>query len=516
MEPGFRAAMNWVHTWAGVVIGGLLFAIFWMGTLAVFDREIDRWMAPMTRLPAAATPVPLDAYRSSLIAAGQAKAPSWTIQAPTEREPALRIYLAETGGYRTIHHDPATGAVLPDPGTWAGTQFLYPFHYNLHLHVFDLGEWIVGAAGLAMLLLCVTGVIVHRKIFADFFTFRPRKKARRVLLDLHNVAGVLGLPFHIAITLSGVIIFSATYFPTGWLPHYGSVRAFYADADAPFRRPASGTPAAGHASLDALTARAAALWEGDGPEYLMVSHPGDAAAYVTVKRPSARGVTHLADTLWFDGATGALLQRTGAPEPVMHAAQFIAGMHLVEFRHWTLRWLYFVLGLTGCVLIATGFLFWLESRRKRHAQLGLRGVRVVEALTIGSTGGIIVATLAFFVANRLLPLEIVVAGVERAAVEAWVFYLVLLAGFAHAAVRGGRAWLEQCAAIALLAAAAVLLNWVTTGDHLLRSLAARHLWPVAGMDLLLMLGGAAAGFAAWRLAGRRAARPEVRATAAAS
>ncbi len=50
MEPTFRASMNWLHTWAGVVLGGLLFAIFWMGTLSVFDREIDRWMAPMTRL----------------------------------------------------------------------------------------------------------------------------------------------------------------------------------------------------------------------------------------------------------------------------------------------------------------------------------------------------------------------------------------------------------------------------------------------------------------------------------
>jgi uncharacterized iron-regulated membrane protein len=46
VEASFRASMNWLHTWLGVVLGGLLFAIFWMGTLSVFDREIDRWMAP--------------------------------------------------------------------------------------------------------------------------------------------------------------------------------------------------------------------------------------------------------------------------------------------------------------------------------------------------------------------------------------------------------------------------------------------------------------------------------------
>ena len=50
MESTFRKRMSWVHTWVGLVICALLFAIFWMGTLAVFDREIDRWMMPMTRL----------------------------------------------------------------------------------------------------------------------------------------------------------------------------------------------------------------------------------------------------------------------------------------------------------------------------------------------------------------------------------------------------------------------------------------------------------------------------------
>ncbi len=41
--------------------------------------------------------------------------------------------------------------------------------------------------------------------------------------------------------------------------------------------------------------------------------------------------------------------------------------------------------------------------------------------------------------------------------------------------------------IAMLAVAAMLLNWLTTGDHLARSLAHRHLWPIAGMDVLLLL-----------------------------
>ena len=161
------------------------------------------------------------------------------------------------------------------------------------------------------------------------------------------------------------------------------------------------------------------------------------------------------------------------------------------------------------MLIATGYLFWLESRRRKHAQLGLRGVPLVEGLTIGSVTGILVATAAFFVVNRLLPLGAKFAGLDRAELEIWAFYLVWFATFAHAWARPARAWIEQCLAIAVLCVAAVALNWLTTGDHLIRSLSHGHLWPVAGMDLLLLGSAAIAALTARRLGHRAASRAAI-------
>ena len=60
------------------------------------------------------------------------------------------------------------------------------------------------------------------------------------------------------------------------------------------------------------------------------------------------------------------------------------------------------------------------------------------------------------------------------------------------------AWAEQCWAAAALAVAAVLLNWVTTGDHLLRTIGNGY-WPVAGVDLALLAAAALAVVAARRL-----------------
>jgi hypothetical protein len=82
----------------------------------------------------------------------------------------------------------------------------------------------------------------------------------------------------------------------------------------------------------------------------------------------------------------------------------------------------------------------------------------------------------------------------------------------HAALRrapqGGEqlapAWREQCYAIAVLAPAAVLLNWLTTGDHLVATLR-RGYWPVAGLDLVLLVTAFIALYAAGKLRRREVA-----------
>lgn len=501
--------MNWLHTWAGVVLGGLLFAIFWMGTLAVFDREIDRWMAPMTRLDATRHELSLDSLRPSYEAAAAASSPSWGVQLPTEREPTIRVSWREGSTFVQRFLDPATGAPLPDPGTLAGTRFLYPFHYMLHIRIQDFGYWIVGLAAMAMMALCVSGVVIHRKIFTDFFTFRAEKKARRLVLDLHNVTGVVGLPFHFLISLSGLIIFWSLYFPSPWQLAFKDRPTFFADTYGIVRSPKAGLPA-GLASLDDMAAEARRLFGTATLRYVFVRNPGDAKAVVQIGPLDEGSVSSNYAAAYFDGPSGALIShRVGTP-PVLSVQRFLSGFHFIQFRHWGLRWLYFGLGLTGCVLIATGYLFWLESRRRKHAQLGLKGVPLVDGLTVGSVTGILVATVAFFVVNRLLPIEATFLGEGRAALEVWTFYLVWLASFIHAWARPQRAWMEQSSALALLALSAVLLNWITTGDHLVRSLGLRHLWPIAGMDLLLLAGASVAALASLRLGRPSRVRDSVR------
>lgn len=69
-----------------------------------------------------------------------------------------------------------------------------------------------------------------------------------------------------------------------------------------------------------------------------------------------------------------------------------------------------------------------------------------------------------------------------------------------AQARHNPAWREQCWAVALLCVAAVLLNWITTGDHLIKTMLLEPYWAVAGVDLSLLACALVALFAARRLA----------------
>lgn len=493
MSRSLRQSLNLLHTWTGLLLGALLFLIFFMGSLSVFDDELDRWMMPDTR-GVATKDVGYDAVLASLMPIVEVRNEPVFLSPPSERQP---VYRARFHGPDDTHvHrylDPATGDLLPEQGTLGATEFFFPMHFGLHLDYFGLtnvGYWIVGVAGMAMLALLVSGVIVHRRIFRDFFTFRLERSRGRALLDLHNVAGVMLLPFLVAITFSGVVIFAHVYMPAGILAVYPDPDTFFHDVFPHPDREAAGEPAE-TASIDAMVAQADREWDGGRPLAVGIFHPGDANSYVAMYRYTGNEVSYDYEQLTFDAATGELMHHQWLG-PAMSTYQFLTGLHLAMFDDWPLLWLYFVMGLGGCLVIATGFLVWLD---KRVRQAGRAGYRTAQAAASAGTVGVLLATAAMLAANRLLP-----AMPERAAVEVWVFFGAWGASLLFGLWRPGLPNLRrQLQVLALTCLALPLLNAATTGDHLLATVGGGD-WAVAGVDLACLVAAALAWAGARRLA----------------
>lgn len=542
MFNNFRLSMTWVHTWFGLVLGFVLMMCFFFGALSVFDREIDRWAIPDTRFEPQPMPSfdhllkpvfeklrahPDDMAATAARVVGDLPLPDTMPMASlyaytTHRDPVLSIGAEfsipnkplnpaddhlHVHGWATI--DPRTGEAIPDDALKIGSRWFYPMHYSLNWHWKNIGYYIVGLAAFVMLAALVTGVIMHRKIFRELFTFRPKKRTQRSALDLHNMTGVVALPFHFFFAFTGLVIFASFfYFPVSHTllkPLHDQHEVLEAERTG-LPHEAAGI-AAPMASVDAMVAEAKRRWAARDMAgevgYLFADHLGDQNGYVSIYRAGSDRVALVGEGIHFKASTGEVLREDPPRTVVSEINEFLTGLHLQHFEHWLLRWLYVIGGLLGCICIATGFIFFVEKRKQQHAKTQSQGSRIVDALAVTTVTGMLIASFAMLVANRLLPADL--AGKGDWEINA--FWFAWLLAFLHAAWRSAPvaraarnpAWREQCWIAALLAVAAVVLNWLTTGDHLVKTVFTNTYWPVAGVDLSLLATAALSVYAARKL-----------------
>ena len=512
MKEGFRQAMAWLHTWAGLIFGWLLFAIFLTGTLAYFKDEISHWMQPEVQAR------PLDDARSLNVAQTylQQVAPTaarWFITLPDSRDPGLSVMWQDKvdpgkrGNFIQKTLDPVTGQAVQARESMGG-EFFYRFHFQLQMP-HPWGRWLSTLAAMVMLVALITGIITHKKIFKDFFTFRPRK-GQRSWLDGHNAVGVLVLPFHLMITYSSLVIFMSMVMPAPILASYGNdTRAFFSEVfPATDNAPALGQPGR-LLPLASMYEQARAQWAGGHVGRVAVNNPSDVNASVNVFRAGSDSVVHdFGSTVSFNGTTGELLRVSGEPSlPAVVGGSFY-GLHMGHFAGPVLRWLYFICGLAGTAMIGTGLVIWLGKRQLKHAKTdGMPfELRLVEVLNIASMSGLLIAIAAFFWANRLLP----VSFAERSSWEVQAFFIAWGLSLLHAILRRGRqGWVEQLSVAALLLMAIPVLNALTTSHHLGVSLASGD-WAMAGFDLTCLASGLFLAWAARKMQRRSApaAKPE--------
>ncbi|KAG1184159.1 hypothetical protein G6F35_015165 [Rhizopus arrhizus] len=138
---------------------------------------------------------------------------SWRMGLPERQGGALALAWRDAQGanrYATL--DAATGQPLAEPRTrqTEGGRHFMSFHYTLHGGL--AGYWLVGWITLGMLVALVSGVVVHKRLFTDFFTFR-QGKGQRSWMDAHNATAVLTLPFLFMIGYTGLAFFYTSYAP---------------------------------------------------------------------------------------------------------------------------------------------------------------------------------------------------------------------------------------------------------------------------------------------------------------
>ena len=505
MKDSLRQSMAWLHTWAGLLPGWLLFVIFLFGTTAFFQIEIDGWMHPeLKRAPVTAQA--LD-RADAVLRARASGAESWSVSLPTGRsnEPLVLSWIPRDGSWQDLVEvklDPATGHEVAVRDS-AGGFFLYRMHFDLHYMPVMWARYLVCVAALAMLVAILSGIITHKKIFADFFTLRFGK-GQRSWLDAHNVTAVLALPFHLMITYTGLVTLLFTLMPWGANAAFGSMDAYYEKAFPPAPTSLSTTVPPGTApqslALREIIARAEATWAGQKASSVDIDNPGtpDMVAGILPEQATLGGGRQ---PVYVDGSTGLVLDTGEKPGGARATQRVMINIHAGRFSGAMLRWLYFLSGVAGTIMVASGLVLWTVKRRAKlpdpsHPHLGFR---LVERLNIGVITGSCTGIAVYFLANRLLPIELP----HRADWEIHSLFIAWGAIFTWTIARPVKqAWVEALALCGGLYALVPLVNAITTQRGLVPSLIAGD-WIFAGFDLAMMAMAAACGFTAWKVATRK-------------
>jgi uncharacterized iron-regulated membrane protein len=507
VKQGFRQSMAWLHTWTGLLLGWLLFAIFVTGTSAYFQEETTRWMTPEVRS------VPVDPARGFAAATDwlQREVPGaseWSVYSAGKRAAGLQLYWVNGPGAPA---DAPTEARLDGAGykvearQTLGGWFLYRFHYDLHYINWYWARWLVGVAAMAMLVAILSGIVTHKKILADFFLLRLGK-GQRSWLDAHNVSSVLFLPFILMITYTGLVSLATHYMPWGIAANYASEDKFF-EATFPWPAPAEKAGPAPLTPVAPLIAHAERRW-GVAAGSIRILNPGDRTARIIVSSAPDAGMSVRPRSVTFDGVTGQQLDARNPSGASTVTEGTMIGLHAGRFASALLRLLYFVSGIAGCVMVASGLILWTVKRRAKLPDPARPhfGFRLVEKLNIAAIAGLPFGIAVYFLANRLLPLDLASRSDREIDSMFIAWGAVAVWAMARPAQRG---WIEALVAVAIAFTAVPIVNALTTDRSLLASVVSQD-WVFAGFDMAMIAIAAGFGFAALKVARREAGRGRAR------
>lgn len=416
-----------IHGWSAVILGLALYVVVFTGAIVVFASEIGSWSVSGQKLDGALAGK-VDAKLSEL---SQSVKPDYLDDLSFWQNSAgyLIVFFhthvkdaqgqMKEKGTRFVL-DPATMQVVSQsegmgedlPSVRSG--YLEEFFADLHikLHAPDpIGLYLTGILGLVLLILAISGFILHRHLIMDIF-LSPRLSTRLLnTRDRHNLAGTWGIIFSFILAFSGAFFSFAT---TLGLPVI-AITAFEGDRQKAIETilGVSETEDLTPSPFIGLETIVNRVRQGDAagsvPRFIGVQHWGRADAKVmTLHEPNA-------DTIFFtshifNGVSGEYLglkPRFGTtPSLGDNLVGLMGVLHFGWFAGLLSKIIWLSLGLATCYVTLTGLQLW--TQRRESEPIWQRLGRLTAIIGYGTPVAMCTAAIGFILSYARYP-----AGVEH-------------------------------------------------------------------------------------------------------
>nr|WP_298168836.1 sulfite reductase flavoprotein subunit alpha [uncultured Pseudomonas sp.] len=375
----FKKILFQLHWLLGISAGLVLALMGLTGAAYSFQDELLRALNPeVLRVEVRDGGVlPADVLLPKIEAASQQRLVRLNIEATPEH--AGRVIFAPPPGEKrgeVRYFDPYSGELLGEP---SGQGF---FDLMLELHRFlamgEYGKQITAASTLALIFFCLSGLYLRwprqAMNWRAWLTLDWAKRGRAFNWDLHAVAGTWCLAFYLCAALTGL------YWSYDW--YRESLTGLLSSEPAGEPRKRGGRPAPGAMPAAVPAVNYAALWAGlqqaAGPQLTGYSLRLPVAAgqpamvfYLRDDAPHERAYNQLS----LDAQSGARGQHKRYREQAF-GDQLLASvyaLHVGSYFGLTGRILMFLASLSMPLFAITGWLLYLDRRRKKRAALAARG-----------------------------------------------------------------------------------------------------------------------------------------------
>ena len=401
------------HSWVGIISGILLFIVTFSGITALFENELGYWQ--YSTFGEISEDKSFDLERTIEAANNIGfQYDKYFIQPPDEvnnhimlghfpDEGEFDIRYLKAGNYEEAESSPsALGQIL----TYLHTDLYLPRPY---------GRYLVGLAGMAMLLAIIAGILIHVKWRKEFVMLRPKRSWRLLLTDQHKLLGLWSLPFTLILAFTGTILGLL-----GIITPILALAAFDGDVQKATdtilgpRAEITGEPAPIY-SLNELWIKANSDLTDKEIKFIEVEGAGDKGGLIKFSAHHQKHLSNI-ETVTYSIATGETVHEGSFIDkgPFHRIFAAVTPLHYVLFGSIWLKICYALAALGTCGLIVTGNMLWLE--RRGHGM-----EHPLSKLTLGICGGLVIATSALFPASQLL--YVFKLGEEHHHFEEWILWI---------------------------------------------------------------------------------------------
>lgn len=374
-----------LHSWSGIVLGMLLYAVIFTGTVAVVADEIGEWSNSNQRQDlllsqdvnhtvshlAAQTPVEYheeitvyESHRQQLVYFFH----THKVNSSGDMDEYGVQYLVSPEGQVIERMEGFGSEIFAADDSNALSRFLVSIHTELHIPA-PWGLILTGILGLTMLVAAVSGFMMHRHLFTDMFAIRKQRDGQALKRDSHTVAGTWSIPFAILLAFTGSFFSFATAFG---LPAMGVV-AFGGDQEALMHtlvgeQMEKSMTAHASADLNAMIADAASR-QSLAPAFVTLSHwQTESASLLAFFMPSEGNVGY--DQLVYDATNGhfkAYKPLVGTvPSAGSAVMSLIYPVHFGTFAGLMSKMIWIGLGVAACYVTITGLQLYAHRKEQNR------------------------------------------------------------------------------------------------------------------------------------------------------